>query len=78
MSEEQVARLLQQISGLHETLDKSFRNFKEVQESGATFDAYKLEEAADMYWQLRSAMDKLASGETTGGKSGGAIDLDFV
>lgn len=78
MSEEQVARLLQQISGLHETLDKSFRHFKEAQESGAEFDMYKLEEAADMYWQLRRTMDSLVTTENTGGSSSGGIDLDFV
>ena len=78
MSEEQVARLLQQISGLHETLDTSFRNFKGAQESGATFDMYKLEEAADMYWQLRRTMDSLVTRDAAGESSGGGIDLDFV
>ncbi len=78
MSKEHVARLLQQISGLHETLDKSFRHFKEAQESGTEFDMYKLEEAADMYGQLRRIMDSLAAADRAGGTSGGSIDLDFV
>ncbi len=78
MSEEQIARLLQQISGLHETLDKSFRRFKEAQESGARFNMSKLEEAADIYWQLRRAMDGLVASEAGDVSSGGGIDLDFV
>ena len=60
MSEEQKQRMLQQITGLHQTLEKSFEHFKEEQEEGADFDLYKLELAADLYWQLRSALDGLS------------------
>lgn len=78
MSEEQIARLLQQISGLHETLDKTFRHFKLAQENGARFDIAGLEDAAELYWQLRRIMDGLIPIDTSDGLSGGSMDLDFV
>jgi hypothetical protein len=76
MSEEQLVRLLQQVSGLHQTLDASFQRFKSAQENGTAFDMHKLEQAADLYWQLRSLIDALAAEDkSAGGKS---FDLDFV
>lgn len=77
MSEEQKKRMLQQISGLHETLEKSFEEFKQVQGSGADFDLYKLEQTADLYWQLRSALDGLSTANDKDQQNGG-FDLDFV
>ncbi|MFN7113230.1 MAG: hypothetical protein ACK4PK_02615 [Alphaproteobacteria bacterium] len=76
MSEEQVKRLLQQVSGLHETLEASFRNFKQAQDAGINFDLHKLEQAADLYWQLRSLVDALTTENNPGGAQ--AFDLDFV
>lgn len=66
-----------QITGLHQTLEKSFEHFKEVQGEGADFDLYKLELAADLYWQLRSALDGLSKENDKNQETGG-FDLDFV
>ena len=73
--EEQIKRILQQIGGQHEALQAAYKSILSAYETGTVLCPDKLKEVADLYWDLRSKLERLPDAANN---IGGGIELDFV
>lgn len=73
--EEQIKRILQQINGQHAALHAAYEGIVSAFEAGAALCPEKLKEVADIYWDLRSKLERLPDAANN---NGGGIELDFV